>query len=288
MCHHVCNVHVFVVADGGNNGHGTSGDGHGKVIVVEAGQIQFTAAAPQDEDGVVRLFPGLQKRRPDGSGRLFSLHEGFQKVQPESVALRAVQEVVPEILVTGGGFGGDDGQPVRDVRQRQFLLQLHVAGRRKTLDGAPALQGFFSQGKSRVYVVDKKADAVQFAKVHLHTHQHGDAGLKGLACSLLKGLLNAGEVPIPDHGAGFRYGFSAPALAQAQVAMSVGTGTPGTDFRLYPILPREGLGHPFLDAELQLHKVHIIPRFHNFTKIQKIRGKTSTDSHTKFLVQSAE
>ena len=38
----------------------------------------------------------------------------------------------------------------------------------------------------------------------------------------LKGALELGIVPLPDHGAGFRHGLSALALRKRQVAVAVG------------------------------------------------------------------
>ena len=118
---------VLVVADGRNHRHRQGGDGDGEVVIVEAGEVQLAAAAAEDEDGVVALFGHFFQGFHNGRGGLLSLHQGFVQVQVEGVALGIVQKVVPEILVAGGGFGSDDGQAIRKVRQGQFLLHFHIA-----------------------------------------------------------------------------------------------------------------------------------------------------------------
>ena len=46
--HQIGNVHVSVVADGGDNRDRAGGDGYGQIRIVEARQIQVTAAAAED------------------------------------------------------------------------------------------------------------------------------------------------------------------------------------------------------------------------------------------------
>ena len=104
-----------------------TGNGDGEVVIVKAGEVQLAAAAAKDEDSVVALFGHFFQGFHNGRGGLLSLHQGFIQIQVEGVALGIVQKVVPEILVAGGGFGGDDGQAIREVRQGQFLLHVHVA-----------------------------------------------------------------------------------------------------------------------------------------------------------------
>ena len=205
---------IPVMADGGDNGHGAGGDGHSELIVVKAGQVQFGTAAAQNQDGVIILFSGIQKGRHDGSRSLFSLHEGLQKVQTENIPFGIVQQMVPEIPIPGGRLGRDDGQAVRDLRQRQFLLQLHVTAGGEPLDGALAFQRLLPQGESRVYIVYEQRDAVQFAETNLDPYQDGNARLERLPGLFFEETLDGGIVPLPDHGPGFGNRPAAPGLGE--------------------------------------------------------------------------
>ena len=258
------------MADGRNHRHRQGGDGDGEVVIVEAGEVQLAAAAAKDEDGVVALFGHFFQGFHNGRGGLLSLHEGLKEVQLEGIALGVVQQVVPEVLVAGRRKGGDHGQVTGKVRQGQFLLHVHVALGRQLLDGPLALQGLLPQSERRVYVFDEKGYAVKLAETHLHLHQYGDAGTEGFSGGLLEETGEHGILPLPNHGAGFRNGLSQAALHQAQITVTVGTGAPGGDFRLYPVSARKGLGYTLLNPGLKFQEIHIFPFSHNFTKIRKI------------------
>ena len=267
--HHIGDVYVLVVADGGNHRHGARGDGYGQAEVVEALEVQFAAAAAEDEGGVVVLIADFGEGLHDGCGGLFALHQGLVQIQLESIALRIIQEMVAEVLVAGGGAGRNHGQAVRQFRQGQFLLHIHVAVLLQALDVALAFQGLLAQGEGGVDVVYVQGHPVQLAESHLHAHQHRDAGLQFLPGGFLEVQGELRVVPLPDHGAGFGHGFSPLGLCEAQVAVSVGTGAPGRNLGLHPVPARKCACHAFLDPGLQFQKVHIIPLSHSPTNITK-------------------
>ena len=152
MGHHIGNMHVFVMADSSNNRHRASGYGYGKVEVVKAEEVRFRAAAAEDEDGVIILLLSLQKGICYGRRGLLPLHCGLIEVQGEGIAIRIVQQVIAEILVTCSGFGGDDGKPLRDIRDGKFLLHIHIAVLCETLNGALSFKSLLSKGEGGVNV----------------------------------------------------------------------------------------------------------------------------------------
>ena len=266
--HHIRNMDITVVADGGNHGNGAGGNGDGQFVIVETGQVQFGSAAAEDEDGIVLLPTCLQKGRYDGSRCLFPLHERFQQIQTENIPIGIIQKMVPEIAVPGSGFGCNDSQAIRYLGKRQFLLHFHVPAGGEPFNGALAFQCLFTQGEGGVDIVDEKRNAVEFTETDLHPHQNGDTCLEGLSRLFFKEGFKGGIIPFPDHRPGLGDRTPAPGLCQGEITMAIAAGAPGSDFRFNPISPREGLRHPLLDVELQFQQVHVIPHFHKFTNIQ--------------------
>ena len=244
--HHVGDVEIPVVADGGHHRHRTGRNRDGEVVVVETREVHFRAAAAEDEDGVIRLLLRLQEGRDDRGRRLLTLHQGFVQVQPERVTRLILKQMAAEVAIPRRGLGRNHGQPVRKPREFQFLLHVHVSPGGKPFDGLLLLQGLGPDREGRVDFIDKQGDAVQFTEIHLYPHEDRDPRLERLAGLLLEKGLELRKMPFPDHGADVGHLPPPHRLAEVQVAVAVGPGTPGTDLPLHPILVRKGVRDPFL------------------------------------------
>ena len=259
--HHVGDVEVAVMADGGHHGNRTGGDGDGKIIVVETRKVELAAAPAQDQQGVIAApLRHFDDGGNDGRRGRFALHQGLEEIHLEGIPRLVLEQVPAEIAIAGGRLRGDHRQAVRQPRQGQFLLHVHVAPGRQLLDGFFALEGRFAEGEGRIDVIDEKADAVKLAVAHLHAHEDGNPGTEFLAGRLLEKGLELRVMPLPDHRPGLRHGLAAAALRQAQVAVPVRARTPLADLGLDPHLLREGILDACLDEPLELQQIHIVFR----------------------------
>ena len=255
--------------DGRHHRRRAGSDSHRHVVVVETGQVGFASAAPQDQDGVEvlpggLLHPGDPIQGGDDRGRCaVSLHGGFEKDRVEGKTVCIALQMPQEVLQAGRGGRRDDGEVVRERRDAEFLLHIHIALLGELFDGALALQSLFAEGEGGVDVFYIERDTVQFTEIDLDLHQDGDAGTKRFAGRFPE---EGGELrvfPFPDDGAGFGDAAAAARLGKGQVAMPVCIGCALADFRLHPVPPRERLRDHFLHSREQFGQFQVFS-FHSF------------------------
>ena len=246
------------MADGRDDRHRARGNGDRQVEIVEAGKVHLRPAAAQDQQGVIRPLLRVRKRGNNGRRGLFPLHQSFVQVKLEGVSRLIFKQMPPEIAISRRGLGSNDGEPVRQGRERKFLLHLQIPPGGELLDGLLLRQRLLPHREGRVDFVDEQGHPELLAEMDLDPYQDGDSRLERLAGLLLEEGLEHRIVPLPDHGPDVGDGFPPVALGQVQVAVAVGPRTPGADLRLHPVSVGESVLDAFLHAGEQFRQLQVV------------------------------
>ena len=179
-----------------------------------------------------------------------------------------------EIAVARGVPRGDHGQAVRQQRRRELLLPVEQAVRRQLLERAAALQLGGAERETRLDLVDRERQSVEFAVAHLHAQEDFHPGGKVASGRFAEIGAQRCIAAAPDDGPGPGHDPALLALAEVQIAMAVGLGLYGSDLGPHPAPLREGIFNLVSEQRLEREQIYIIrlhiDKFNKNTPVKNI------------------
>jgi hypothetical protein len=168
---------VLVMAYGRQDRKRILGDHGSKLIVVEAREVEFRTAASEHEDSVedASVLHDAVQRIDYGCRASGPLHERRIKDSLECEAVWVLMQMAHEIAVSGGIFGRNYSQTVRESRKLEAGLKVHEPFLLKALDRLLTLQFLDSDGVFGIDVVYDQGQAVKFAEIYLYLDENHHA-----------------------------------------------------------------------------------------------------------------
>ena len=175
-------------------------------IRIESGQIGCRSSSTNDNHGipVIYFLIDLLQSTDNGLFHLVSLHDSRQQTDIKDKAPCIMEQLIAEVPITGSRCRRNNGNPLRQIRKIQFLIQRQHSFVLQTLQNLPTTTGHVSQSISRINIHYSQRIAVKFMKINRNLHQHFDSGDKRLTGFTLK-IRPQPHIDItPDNPSGLR------------------------------------------------------------------------------------